>query len=123
MWEKVERTKSKELSKPDAKPGTPPTKPTTPAKPADPSKPPYPYTMTPSESKDYRWRWKEASVDSKNMEDDELVEAVRYVLEIIRSNGISDPLAFIGEVEALSLKEAAQARRAVRMAYFLGRRT
>jgi hypothetical protein len=127
MWEKVERTKSKELNMPDAKPlglGAPPikpdAKPKTPAKPSDPSKPPYPYQMSESENRDYRWRWKEASISGGNMEDDELVEAVRYALEILRSNGIDDPLAFICEVEALSKREAARARRSYRMSFFLG---
>jgi hypothetical protein len=129
MWEKTERTKSKELAKPDAKPlglGALPTKPSTtpktPAKPSDPSKPPYPYQMSESENKDYRWRWKEASAGKGSMEDDEIVEAVRFALEILRSNGIDDPVAFVGEVEALSKKEAVKARRSYRMSFFLGER-
>jgi hypothetical protein len=46
------------------------------------------------------------------------VEAVRYVLEILRSNGIADPAAFVGEVDSLALKEAKRVRRLQRLAAF-----
>jgi hypothetical protein len=121
MWELKPRPISKRQTAPPpaetlsapAKPSLPPSQP----KPRSDGKPAQPHEAPEGQY----WRWNERTAAS--MADAELIEAVRYVLEILRSNGIDDPAAFVGEVDSLTLKEAAQARRAVRMAYFLGRRT
>ena len=115
-WEKVERTTSKKLDLPSPHPlGEPlkPPKPKTPDKPSDPSKPPYPYQMTDSEARTYRWRWVEASVG----DDEDVEELVRYVIEKIRDEG-NDPAAYVGELDQEMQREAKQVRRAYRMATF-----
>jgi len=88
-WEKVRRTKSKEIESEGD--------PSQPAKPKDPSKPPYPFIMSPSEAREFRWRWVQASTG--NMDDAELVEGVKYVIDILRSNGVENVGVFVGEVE------------------------
>lgn len=119
MWEKVERTKSKELKAPGlgAEPSTTPTKPKTPPKPADPSKPPYPYTLTPGEAQQYRWRWVEAQ--AVNADDtEEQWEAAAYAIEVLHDLGVTDVPAYIAKVERMMEQEQAFNRRRLRIAAF-----
>jgi hypothetical protein len=114
MWTLSPRPPSKTTETP-AEPLSTPTKPPSPPKPPAPrkdGKPPQPYPAPP----DQYWRWNTKTAGY--MDDADLVEAVRYVLEILRSNGMDDPLAFIGEVEALAIKEAKRQRRLQRLAAF-----
>jgi hypothetical protein len=114
MWTKVRREKSKQLApeplgvKPNAKSG--------PAQPKDPSKPPYPYTMTPSEAQEYRWRWVEANLSVD--EDDETFEAAAYCIEVLRSMGATDIPAYISKVEQYMDQQERRARRDYRMKIF-----
>ena len=108
MWTKVRREHSKKLEPEPmgAKPKTETKK--EPDKPKDPSKPPYPYSMTDSEAREYRWRWVEAGLrTAASMDQEELEDGVRYVIEILKSNGIEDPAAFVAQVAS----QERQARR------------
>jgi len=117
MWTLQPRPPSKTTETPTAPLNTS-TKPAGPPKPPAPrkdGKPPQPYAAP---SGQY-WRWTEGSLRAAgSLQEDELVEAVRYVLEILRSNGIADPAAFVGEVDSLALKEAKRVRRLQRLAAF-----
>jgi len=125
MWEKVERTKSKELKTPPL--GTPPTKPNTPhqpstktsTKPSDTSKPPHPYEMSDNEARDYRWRWVDAGLIDPDYPDTE--ELVRYTLEVLRAE-TPDPMGYIAAIDAEERKQKRLARRAYRMSVFRGLR-
>jgi len=122
-WEKVERTKSKQLDQPapasplgaPAKPLTTPTKPKTPAAPSD--KPPHPYELTPSEAQQYRWRWVEAQ--TVNADDtEEQFEAAAYIIEVLHGMGVTDVPAYIAKVERFMRQEQVFNRRRLRIAAF-----
>jgi hypothetical protein len=127
-WQKVERTKSKQLDTPapgtplgsPAAPTMPPKPPTKPKAPPAPStRPPHPYEMNDSEARSYRWRWVDAGlIDADYPDTDELV---RYTLEVLRAE-TNDPVAYIAAIDAADQKQKRLARRAYRMAFFQGLR-
>jgi hypothetical protein len=131
MWEKVERTKSKELQTPakgtpmdshplTTKPLPAPTQPKPPAEPRSDGKPPHPYEMTPSEAQQYRWRWVEAQ--AANMPDPDDTEdsffAAAYIIEVLKGMGVEDVGSYVTKVERVMAQDQLYSRRRLRIAAF-----
>jgi hypothetical protein len=55
------------------------------------------------------------------MDEPDIDEACRYVLDVLRTEGVDDPVAYIAAIDAETRNQKRNARRAYRMAYFQGR--
>lgn len=118
MWELKPRPISKRQTAPPpfetlstpAKPSLPPSQP----KPRSDGKPPQP-----SEAPDGQyWRWNERT--AATMDAPDIDEACRYILDMLRTEGVADPVAYIAAIDSETRNQKRKARRAYRMAQFLG---